>query len=273
MTLPSSHAELSFVMTELPANVLEVDPAVQRDLSVSRVAKISGNFTEHALGILTVSRRAVREDGTVTYRYVVLDGQTRVAAVRKVAGTDDTTMPLMCQVYTNLSRKEEAEIFLSHNDRALVRKIDRFRIALVAQEQWAVEINFVAAKYGFEINPNTPPGRRVTAVSALEKVYRMDGGLDAIDRAFDTITTAWGHDTASANAEALAGLGLLYARHPGEVDFKGLGQRLAASGGPHRFMGAVTQRKHALGIPMAEAAYRVVVQLHDKGRRSRRIGA
>ena len=132
-------SELVFNTEYIPANELEVDPSVQRDISPARVKKIANSFAEHSLGILTVSRRESRgfadSSNRTQVRYVVLDGQTRLAAVRLVAGTADTSLPLLCQVYRNLSRPEEAEIFLSHNDRAAVRKIDRFRIALVAKRR------------------------------------------------------------------------------------------------------------------------------------------
>lgn len=270
MSLASHSGELNYVLQEIPANLLDVDPGVQRDLNPSRVKRIADNFTEHSLGVLVVSRRN-RPGDSVPHRYVVLDGQTRLAALRKVTGADDTLLPVMCQVYTNLSRKEEAEIFLTHNDRAAVRKIDRFRIALVAQEQWAEELNAVTVKHGFEINPNVSQARRVTAIGVLERLYRLDGGLDAIDRALDTVTTAWGHQTNAASDASIAGLGLLYQRHPGQVDFRGLAQRLASAGSPAAFRGEVGQRRQALALTLSEAAYRYVVQLHDKGRRSRRI--
>ena len=269
-------SELRFEMQEIPANLLEVDPGVQREVSPARVTKIANAFAEHSLGILVVSRRDNRGfadgSGSVQYRYVVLDGQTRLKAVRQVAGNEETTIPLMCQVYRNLSRREEAEIFLSHNDRAAVRKIDRFRIALVAQEQWARDINDVVLRYGYEVNPNVATGRRVTAVAAAEKLYVRPRGLDTLDRTFDTIQRAWNHSPGAASAEAILGIGLVYDRHPGAVKWEDLSPRLARAGSASRFVGEVKQRRHALGISLAEAAYRYVVQLHDKSRRSNRLG-
>jgi hypothetical protein len=271
MSLASHSGELNYVLQEIPANLLDIDPGVQRDLNPNRVKKIADNFNEHSLGVLVVSRRSTGQVGK--YRYVVLDGQTRLEAIRKVTGQDDTTMGVMCQIYTNLSRREEAEIFLTHNDRSAVRKIDRFRIALVAQEQWAEELNAVVIKHGFEISPNVSTARRVTAIGTLERLYRMDGGLDSIDRAFDTLTTAWGHQVNAASDASLAGLGLLYQRHPGQVDFRGLANRLASAGSSAAFRGEVSQRRQALELTLSEAAYRYVIQLHDKGRKSRRIGS
>jgi len=260
--------ELRFVIEHLSANLLEVDPAVQRDISQARVKKIANNFAEQSLGVLVVSRR-----GGVTSepRYVVLDGQTRLEVIRQVAGTAETTMPVLCQVYLNLSRREEAEIFLTHNDRAAVRKLDGFRISLVAQEQWAVEINAVADRYGYHVNRDKDPGHRFLAVGVAERLYRGERGLDVLDRTFDTINRAWNHTPNAASAEAVIGLGLLYQRHPGDIDFKGLASRLAKAGSPQQFMGVVAQHRHALGITMPEAAYRYAVQLHDKGRKSRRL--
>lgn len=256
--------ELKFVVKEIPANLLTVDPEVQRGVTESRVNKIVERFSEGSLGILKVSER---QPGV----YAVLDGQTRLAAIRRLAGDEATVYPLMCQVYLNLHRKEEARLFLESNDRTAVSSLDKFRLSLVAEEPWAQDINGLAEKHGYTISLSHGPRGRFTAVRVAERIYRMNGGREALDRALGTIASTWGQTPLAASAEAVAGLGLLYQRHPDKVHHVGLTKKLAEAGSPSRFVGAVSDMRAATGVTKSEAAYRYVVRVHDKNMKSNRI--
>src|SRR5947208_4151829 len=102
MSIPGEASGRKFTVETLPANVLEIDPGVQRALNQERVRKLSDNFDESALGVFVVSaRRALTMPGAPgdvdeETRYVVLDGQTRLAALRRFTGSEETTLPVMC---------------------------------------------------------------------------------------------------------------------------------------------------------------------------------
>jgi len=258
----------TFEITQVPANLLTVDPAVQRPLDPRRVARIAAAWDDLAAGVLTVSHR---EDGS----RVVLDGQTRLAAYRQVC-TDDTCQPLNCQVYTGLELPEEAAMFLEHNDRKAVSPRDRFRLSLVANEQWATDIAKIAAASGWYVEgtgaltDRTVAKLRFQAVGAVEKVYRMDQGA-ALERVFDTVSRAWEGEKDAVCAETLYGLGRLYARHGGDLDVPGFIVKLRKRG-LHRFLSGVGEaRLGILGSTVAQAAYRHAVEVYNLGRKSRRI--
>lgn len=273
MTTEGHSGEYKYNFDHIPANLLEIDPGVQRPVSKTQVTRIAANFSEEALGVITVSARQDLVHNAV--RYIVLDGQTRLHAVRAVAGTDDTSIQMLAQVYHNLTREEEAKIFLTHNDRVSVNPLAKYRVSLVAGEEWALDIHRIADRHGFEVSVDAPIHRRFTAVGRARTILAQEGGLDALDRAFDTITRAWGHQKKAASAETVSGLGLLYLRHNGKVDHHGLVMRLKESGDAASFCGKVKQRMGDMGLSLAEASYSRLVQLHDKSKKtgsSRKLG-
>lgn len=272
MTIPGEVSGRRFEVRALPANLLDVDPDVQRMLNENRVRKLADNFDESALGIFTVSAREYLDPGTneTSYRYVVLDGQTRLAALRRFTGTDDTAMQVICQIYYGLTRQQEAETFLSHNDRAAVRTIDKFRLAIVAREPWALDLDRMVKTHGFEIGRGARPTHRFTAVASARKIMSLPGGPDALNRAFELLVRAWGHRRNTASAEAIDGMGLLYQRHGASVDTVGFARKLAASDTPQTFKGGVLALYGSDSIHRTEAAYRYTVRLYNLGRKSDR---
>jgi hypothetical protein len=270
MTIPGEVSGRRFEVLTLPASLLDVDPDVQRVLNENRVRKLADSFDESALGIFTVSARDSLDPETRTsgYHYVVLDGQTRLAALRRFTGTDDTTLPVICQVYYGLTRQQEAETFLSHNDRAAVRTIDKFRLAIVAKEPWALDLDRMVREHGFEIGRGARPTHRFTAVASARRIMNLSEGPDALNRAFDLMVRAWGHRRNTASAEAVDGLGLLYQRHGAAVDTVNFAPKLAGSDTPQTFKSGVLALYGADSIARTEAAYRYTVRLYNSGRKS-----
>lgn len=275
MTIPGEAEGRRFTIETLPANVLEIDPGVQRKPNESRMTRIASEFHESALGVFVVSARrkltmpGAPGDVNDETRYVVLDGQTRLGALRKFTGTDDTRMPVVCQVYHGLTRAEEAEIFLTHNDRAAVRKIDLFRLALVAGQDWAVDLDNLVRRHGYEATDSASPERRFTAISTAQRILRLPEGMDALDRAFDFLARSWGYRINAASAEAVDGLGLLFHRHGKDVDVPGFARKLASTDTPQTFKSNVAAYRATMGVSRTEAAYRYVIKVYNSGRRSR----
>lgn len=261
-----------FTVENLPANRLEIDPGVQRALNANRVRKLAANFHEAALGVFIVSaRHSSTANPGQTVRYVVLDGQTRLAALRLFTGTAETVFPVACQVFYNLTRQEEAEIFLEHNDRAAVRKIDLFRLALVAGQRWALDLDTVTKRHGFEMSDSAAKGDRFLAVGSAERIAKLPDGLDSLDRAFDLISRSWGHRDGAASAEAVEGLGLLFHRHSGAVDVPTLSKKLALADTPQTFKANVMAYRATMRISRTEAAYQYLIKVYNSGKRTRQL--
>jgi hypothetical protein len=260
-----------FTVETLPAYELDIDPGVQRRLNEGRVARIAADFHEAALGVFIVSAREYLDPATneVTVRRIVLDGQTRLNAIRKFTGSETTGLPVVCQVFHNLTRAQEAEIFIEHNDRAAVRKIDLFRLALVARQDWAVELNELVARHGYEASDSASPERRFTAISTAQRILRLPEGTDALDRAFEMLARSWGYRINAASAEAVDGLGLLFHRHGKDVEVVKFANKLATADTPQTFKANVLAYRAATGISRTEAAYRYVLKVYNSGRRTK----
>jgi hypothetical protein len=175
---------------------------------------------------------------------------------------------VVCQVYHGLTRQEEAEKFLSHNDRAAIRTLDKFRLAVVAQEPWALTLNDLIVQHGFEIGRGARPERRFTAVASARRVMNLPDGPDSLNRAMDLLVRAWGHHRNVLSAEAVEGVGLLYQRHGDAVDTVNFARKLAGADTPQTFRAGVMALYSADSISRTEAAYRYTLRLYNQGRKS-----
>jgi hypothetical protein len=257
---------------EIPANRLTVDPEVQRQVDPGRVRKIAAAWDSLQVGVLTVSKRqalfmGAPGDVDASEEFVVLDGQTRLGAFREVCG-EDTNQTLTCQVYTGLTRQEEAAMFLAHNDRKAVLTRDRFRLSMVAGETWALDIHDIAARHGWYVagGEKLPGKSRVfTAIGAAERVYRLDDGA-TLKKTFAVIATAWNGSPSAVSSETLYGVGLLLARHSLEAkQLHGLTTKLSKT--PLGvYVGDVAADRRRNGGTIAKAAYEYTVAIYNRGR-------
>lgn len=169
---------------QIRADEIQVDHTYQRPVSMAHVNRIVKKFDPALFGVVTVSERG---DGSV----FVLDGQHRVAAIIKM-GRGHTRIP--CEVLTGLTLQEESEVFhLRNSNKKTMTPQDKFRGALMSNDERAVAINRAVQACGFEINLDTSElnGGKIPAVAALDYVDRQfrDGHLE------DTLTVirhTWG---------------------------------------------------------------------------------
>ncbi len=268
-----------FTIKEIPADLLTVDPRVQREANPVRVRRMADGWDDNMVGVLVVSQRTSHlpvpaGSAAMADEFIVLDGQTRLEAFRLVCNDDRvTSAPLLSQVYEGLTLAEEAQIFLKHNDRRAVTPLDRFRIAVTAGEEWAMDISDMAARKGwFAKGTQTGPNaRRFAAVGSLEKLYLLDEGA-SLQRVFDVIDAAWQNPAGAVCPETVNGLGMIFFRHGAEIDGRALTHKLAKVGF-NRFMSGVADRRRVSpGTSVAKAASDWVLDLYNAGRRTHRIG-
>jgi hypothetical protein len=262
-------------ITKVRAEDLEIDSRVQRAADPRRIKHLADDWNDLMVGVLTVSHRDAIRVANHEAEYAVLDGQTRLEAFRLVCSDDgNTSAELQCEVYYGLTLKEEAEIFLKHNDRRAVTPRDRFRLAVTAGEEWALDIRDIAARTGwYVLSSEKAPGsrRHFSAVGAAEKVYALDEGR-SLRKTFDMIDSAWPGEKSGVCSETLFGLGLLFYRFEEELDSRSLVNRLAKMG-VNKFIAGVTDRRRTNpGVSIRSAASDYVIDIYNVGRRSRRIG-
>lgn len=256
------------------ADHLVIDPSVQRMQDARRITKIANEWTDEAVGILTVSHRTGPHGSwRGEEEYVIIDGQTRYLALLERKG-EDTRESLRCDVYEELTKEEEAALFLMHNDRKAILPRDLFRLSLVAGEPWAVQIHEITYEFGWYLQGDEPGKARAKnmhrfqAIGAVKKVYQA--GPETLRRTLHVINTAWGFQPYTVCMETLSGVGTLIARYP-EVDDAGLIRRLSKIT-YERYLATVSDYHRVGGVTSkAQAAYRYTVDLYNKGRRSQQI--
>jgi hypothetical protein len=171
----AANAAYPFHFEVLPIKHLMVDDSYQRPLTTF-VDKIVANFDPALLGTIVVSKRSAKQ-------YAVVDGQTRMEALRELGHAE---MP--CLVYEKLTQSDEASLFARlQRERRGIASYHRFRAALVAGDEEAIEIERIADDCGYEVG--IEPGK-ISAVAALEYAYRRSPEI--LERTLLIFQEAWG---------------------------------------------------------------------------------
>jgi hypothetical protein len=263
----------TFEIKPVAAELLTVDPRVQRPLDAARVRRLARSWDPRAAGVITVSQRSPERGGAS----VVLDGQTRLAAFLQLQQENPHAVsePLTGQVYTGLSEADEALMFLEHNDRKAVTPRDRFRLSVMAGEEWAVRATAVLASRGWYAHGMDAPADRTTfhrygAVQAVERTYKLDGTGDVLARTVDIVSAAWPTEPEAVRAETLDGIGLLLDRWDG-LDTKGLTVKLSKLT-LARYLARVNDwRIGHPGKSSRQAAYGFTVDVYNLSRKTHRL--
>lgn len=147
----------------IPVSEMFIDTTYQRTVQ-SHVNKIAKNWDNNKCAILQVS---YRQD---TDKYAIIDGQNRWTAAKKAGITH-----LLCQIYENLTIKEEAKIFSEQNDNvARIASADKFKSLLVMGNEVCLQIKELCDEFGISI--------RKTYGDSLCKTRKNLNGLIAAQR-------------------------------------------------------------------------------------------
>jgi hypothetical protein len=171
---------------------LFVDKRYQRPLT-SFWQTVRDEFNPAQVGTLVVAPR--KHD-----RYAVIDGQTRVEAMRELG------IPAApCLVYTELSHAQEAKLFADlQTKRRGMRSYDRFRAQLVAKDKRALAISQIVTAEGFALGVDEEPDT-MRAIGALERLYKR--APEHLEQVLRIVRIAWGTDDVEArSAEIVRGL-------------------------------------------------------------------
>lgn len=260
---------------DIPVSDLELDRRVQRQgLNLSKVKRIVKNYSEAALGIITVSYRADRS-------YVVIDGQHRVEANRI---RFSNTGSLRCHVFgldgEHLTLAQEAQMFLDLNDTSKPPNIDKF---LVRQNtdgpdgDNAKDLAQIVGVYGFKISRVVANGN-INAVTVMEKLYELSQKLESepnlVQATCIVVSRAWGNDRYGLQGAILEGIGRMFAEYGSRLDLDRLIEAMKNyKGGPQSLlaeahaMAALRKGKVSMGI--AE----LLVEAYNHGRRTKQLEA
>jgi hypothetical protein len=159
---------------------ITTDPRVQRPLDEYRVRALEKDFNLEGVGILCLSKRKVG--------YVCLDGQHRIAALRKL-GYDD--IQLSAEVFSGLNLAQEAGIFIQRNNTVRVKYHDKFLVRLVEGDTLAQEMLTMINSRGWRIvGQDDMSSPTFVSVQMLEKLVKRSPELAG--RVLDIVRAVWG---------------------------------------------------------------------------------
>jgi len=262
--------EMDSYEEDLQVGDLEIDRQVQRQgLNSAKVERMVKSWNPNAQGKITVSYRHP------TRTYVVVDGQHRVEAIRRL--TDNAgTVP--CIVFKGLTLAQEAQMFLDLNHTTVPPKIDKFKVQQKTEGEEgdsARSIVELVGAYGWTVSRTAANGH-VNAVSVLERLYALSNKIEAdpnlIQVTMLVITRAWGNDRFGVQAPILEGIGRMFAEYGSLLETDRLITVLKEyKGGPQTLTSEASQvsalRKGKVSMGVAD----ILVNSYNKGRRSKTL--
>jgi hypothetical protein len=227
----------------------------QRELRAYKAESIATEFDPDKLGIPVVNKRGGR--------YWVIDGQHRIEALRRIGYEDQL---IECQVYEDLTEKQEAEMFLGLNTPLAVKPIDKFLVALTAQRPRELGIARAVQAEGLAVGKGNG---KIMAVTALGRVYDV-AGQEALGRTLRIIRDAFGDTGMTANL--IQGVGLVTHRYNGELDDEYAVTKLSsARGGLSGLLAKAEVIRRQVGRPKPHCIAAAVVETVNSGRGGRKI--
>lgn len=158
-----------------------------RPIRASDARRIAIEFDPDAFGNVAVWHRPDREP--LRGRYVIVDGQHRVQALR-IMGWEDQAVP--CLLYQGLTIERAAELSLALQDRRNLHTLDKHRANVAAHEHRAVEVDKVLRAADVQLVYSTRPdaNRQCCAVGALLNCWDLLG-VDGLERVLAICDRAW----------------------------------------------------------------------------------
>lgn len=237
---------------------LKPHPLVQRDFDMTRAKRLAAEFDPDKFGELAVSS----EGG----QFWVWDGQTRHWAANAALGADQT---VPCAVYEDIPVARLADLFLGRSDTKQVKAIDRFRIAVLAKAPAETRIEAVMHEFGLKIGHNYQVGI-VRCPVAMKQVFDR-GGENILRRVLRIAHSAWQGDVDAFDGTIVSALGKLVLQFSGDLDDGEMARKLSRFGGPGRMIGIARDYAKTMGVPLARATAERMLNIYNKGRRTRAL--
>ena len=201
------------------------NPGVSRDLST---AKLTSGLpyqrpveTEDVDKLITKWNPCLLTPIVVSFRdgnFNVVDGQHRIAAMRKMAGGGDVIVP--CIIYTGLTYEQEAELYYMLDQ---TREKLRLRHATKALVESGTDAEIIDVKQrvedaGFSWALDRPTGEpfEISTTRAVINAYRLPGGA-AFSRMLGLIAGAWHGTPNSLKASIFSGMALFVKTYETEL--------------------------------------------------------
>ena len=193
----------------------------QRPVKDWKVNKLVREWDDRLAGPVTVSRR----DG----KLYLVDGQNRVAALRRMNGDKDLMVP--CRMHYGLSYAEEAELCWKLDQAksrlTLAQSITALKEAGTDEEISAILRLMEVNGFKWTLDKDIPGEYEIRAARAVLSAYRLLG-QDAFDRMLRLLAGAWQGAPSSLKGGFLSGMALFVKTYETELVDRTAIKRLSA---------------------------------------------
>ena len=210
-------AQRPYVEKVINSAFLEIPADYQRGLSIPNVEKMSAEFTELIANPPKVSYR----DG----HYFVFDGQHTIVTRKTMNGGND--LPIICKVYTGLTKEEEAILFSKQTgvSRSLTAGA-ALRAALVGKDAQSIAFLNATESTGLQLGLDAYRAPwKIICIRTAFKEYKTYGA-DLYKEALTMLAKGWEGDPDSLRSGILQGMVRFVALYQGEYDPERLVKRL-----------------------------------------------
>lgn len=255
-----------FVHKERPVQWIAVKklrvvwPDAQRGRHDRAIQEIAKDFNPDLFGTATVTPVKNRVD-----LYHVIDGQTRIEAVRLLWGEEEK---VPCVVLSGKDAREAARVFVGMNGtRVRPQPVEMFHARVKGGFDDEVAVKAILSKLGYQVSVNKEDGN-LAAIAAVLSVYKRRGG-DMLRLVLGTINETWGSSRDAVHGSIIMGYADLLYRYSDLVDVPRLVARISKSFTPARLIAAARTSRGMFGGGLAENMRKVLVSTYNKGIRTK----
>lgn len=235
------------------ADELQVNPVAQREFRPAWANRILQNFDLDKFQVPHVNRRS---DGAL----YIMEGQHSTWAYRQWLGEGQQ---IQVWLYEGLTEKEEAEFFLSLNNKKSVDLMARFKVGVTAGRPVECDIDRIVRANGCSVS-STRSDNSISAVASLTTIYEQHGPA-VLGRTLRIIKSSFGEG--GYERPVLLGLAAVLARYSDQLDEKRLVEKLGSiRNGWKGLVQKSTTIMDTHGVTQPEAAAAAVVEVYNTGR-------
>lgn len=241
----------------VPLTLMQVRPESQRELNRGWADHIASDIDVEKLGVFVVNK--------VGGVFWLIDGQHRREGLM-AAGWGD--QQVQCQVFENLTREQEAELFLGLNDRKSIPALQEYRIALTAGRERECAIDRIVRAERCAVTADKIDGA-IGAVGTLIRIFERSGGK-VLGRTIGIVRDAYG--APGLDAHVLDGIALLCARYNGDLeDQLAIAKLRNLQGGVGGLMGRAYLKREQLKKPLADCVAASALDVINAGRGGKKL--
>lgn len=238
---------------------LSVNPVAQREFRPGWGRQILANFDLDKFQVPHVNRRA---DGSL----FIMEGQHGTWAYRQWIGDDNQQVQVW--LYDGLTEQEEAEFFLSLNNKKSIGALDKFKVAVVAERELEADIDRIVRANGCKISGSGQTANSISAVGALTRIYNKFGG-GTLGETLRVIRDSFGDG--GFERVNLLGVAMFLARYQ-DADRSHLVKQLASlRNGSKGLIQKANLIRAQMGVRPDEASAAAVTDIFNAGRGGKKV--